>query len=108
MILDAIAIALACLGFVFFVGGTIGIIRFPDFYTRLHAAGKLDTFGSLTLLFGLALYNLEQYTLNEFLTSLKIMLCMVIVFQASPTATHAIVQAGLQAGLKPWTKDRED
>ncbi len=107
MILNTIVVILACLGWVFFLGGTMGILRFPDFYTRLHAAGKLDTFGSLTLLFALALHNLDEVNLASILTSLKIMICMVFVFQASPTATHAIVKAGLNAGIPAWTRKSE-
>lgn len=95
-------------GLFFFFGGTVGIIRLPDFYSRLHAAGKLDTLGSLAILFGLALYSLNHYHLGDILTSLKILLCMVFVFLASPTATHAIVDAGMNAGLKAWSKGDEE
>lgn len=103
-ILHIVVFSLMGLGLFFFLGGTIGILRLPDFYTRLHAAGKLDTFGSLTVLLALALLNLHHVTLLNVLTSLKILLIMVFVFLASPTATHAIVNAGLKAGLRPWFK----
>ncbi len=89
---------------VFFFGGTLGILRFPDFYTRMHAAGKLDTLGSLLIMCGLALINLEHFSLANLLVALKIVLIVVFVFVASPTATHAIVDAGLRAGLRSWRK----
>ena len=95
---------LLLLGLVFFAGGALGIIRLPDFYTRLHAAGKMDTLGSLTMIFALALANLEHFDLANVLTSLKIILIMVFIFLANPTATHAIVDAGRRAGLTPWSK----
>ena len=89
-------------GLIFFTGGTLGILRFPDFYSRLHPAGKLDTFGLVTTIGTLALY--IAFSQGEFLTALKIGLIPVFVFLTSPTATHAIVDAGVRAGLKPWTK----
>ena len=91
-------------GLVFFTGGAVGIVRFPDFYTRLHAAGKLDTLGSLLTTLAMALYHLSSLSVSSVLTSLKIMLVVAFVFLASPTATHAIVDAGVRAGLRPWTK----
>ena len=89
-------------GLVFFTGGTVGILRFPDFYSRLHPAGKLDTFGLVTTMGALAVY--VTFHLHEPLTALKIVLIVVFVFITSPTATHAIVDAGVRAGLRPWKK----
>jgi len=94
-------------GLFFFTGGAVGILRFPDFYSRLHPAGKLDTLGSLLAMIALALFNLHHFSLGALLTSLKMMLILVFVFLASPTATHAIVDAGVRAGLAPWTKGEE-
>ena len=100
-------IVLAICGLVFFTGGGVGILRLPDFYSRLHPAGKLDTLGSLLMMLALALYNLHHFYLGALLTSLKILLIVVFVFLSSPTATHAIVDAGVRAGLRPWTKEEE-
>jgi len=94
-------------GLFFFTAGAIGILRFPDFYSRLHPAGKLDTLGSLLALLGLALFNLHHFSVGTLLTSIKIIMILVFVFLASPTATHAIVDAGVRAGLAPWTKGEE-
>jgi multicomponent Na+:H+ antiporter subunit G len=91
-------------GLVAFLGGTAGILRFPDFYTRLHAAGKLDSFGSLLILLALALYNFFPVSWGSLITSAKIALIIGFLFMASPTATHAIVDAGVRAGLTPWAK----
>ena len=104
MVLDLVVTALMVCGLVFFTGGGIGILRFPDFYTRLHPAGKLDTLGSLLMMTAVALLNLHQLTLINVLTSMKIMLIVVFVFLSSPTATHAIMDAGVRAGLRPWEK----
>jgi multicomponent Na+:H+ antiporter subunit G len=98
-----IAAILLILGLVFFLGGCVGILRLPDFYTRLHAAGKLDTLGSLLMMLGLALYSVLPLSLGAVLTALKLMMIVVFLFLSSPTATHSIVDAGLRAGLEPWT-----
>ena len=97
---------IACMGcgFFFFLSGAIGILRFPDFYSRLHPAGKLDSAGVLFMMTGMALYTLQEFTLGAVLTSLKIMLIVFFVFLTSPTATHAIIDAGFIAGMRPWTK----
>ncbi len=91
------------LGLFFFTGGSLGILRFPDFYSRLHPAGKLDSMGLLMTMTGMAIFTLQDFSLAAILTALKIMLIVVFVFITSPTATHAIVDAGVRAGLEPWT-----
>jgi len=96
-----ITIFLIC-GLIFFSGGTVGILRFPDFYSRLHPAGKLDTFGLVTTVGALAMH--VAFSQGSILTALKICLIIVFVFITSPTATHAIVDAGVRAGLRPWVK----
>jgi len=105
--MNIIAAILLILGLFFFTGGAVGIIRFPDFYTRLHPAGKLDTAGLITTMGALALYTASSFTLGAVITALKIILIVVFVFITSPTATHAIVDAGVRAGLTPWRKDSE-
>ena len=92
-------------GLAFFAGGSIGILRLPDFYSRLHPAGKLDTAGQLLTLSAIALFVLQDFSLNNFLTATKIVLIVIFVYITSPTATHAILDAGVRAGLKSWTKE---
>lgn len=105
--LNILVVLLIICGLVFFTGGAVGILRLPDFYTRLHPAGKMDTLGSLLMVLAVALYNLHDFTWMQLITSFKIMLIIVFIFVLSPTATHAIVDAGVRAGLKPWTKDNK-
>ena len=95
-------------GMFFFTGGAIGILRFPDFYSRLHPAGKLDTAGQLLSLSAVGLYVLADFSLLQVLTAAKIGLIVIFVYITSPTATHAIVEAGVRAGLKPWKKKVSD
>ena len=102
--MDILVVILLLCGLVFFAGGAVGILRFPDFYSRLHPAGKLDTMGSLLMMIALALFNLHHFSLLNVLTSVKIILIVVFVFISSPTAIHGIVDAGVRAGLAPWVK----
>ncbi|MHB1398592.1 MAG: monovalent cation/H(+) antiporter subunit G [Trichloromonadaceae bacterium] len=97
-------IVLLVAGVFLFAVGVLGILRFPDFYTRLHAAGKCDTLGSILLLLALALFNLQEFTFANVLVSLKILSILAFVFVASPTATHALTEAALVVGVEPWTK----
>ncbi len=106
--IDIFVVILLVLGLFFLTGGAVGIIRFPDFYSRLHPAGKLDTMGLLMTMSAMALYELHELSLSSVLTALKIILIVVFVFITSPTATHAIMDAGTRAGLEPWTKKSED
>ena len=94
-------------GAFFFLVGTIGVLRFPDFYSRLHAAGKCDTLAAILALSGIALYNLNDFTFGNILVSCKVLAIIVFVFIASPTATHAITKAALLVGVKHWEKKKE-
>ena len=106
-LINIMATILLFVGVFFFLGGAVGIIRFPDFYSRLHPAGKLDTAGLLFSMGGLALYTIQDLTIASTLTAFKIVMIVIFVFLTSPTATHAIIDAGFMAGLKPWTKDQK-
>jgi multicomponent Na+:H+ antiporter subunit G len=97
-ILVALSIVFILGGLFFFTTATIGLLRFPDFYTRLHATGKGDTLAVFLSLIGLALY--EGFTL----TALKIVVIAVFMFLAQPTATHAISRAGIKSGLQHWRR----
>ena len=89
-------------GLVFFLGTTIGLLRFPDFYTRMHAAGKGDTLSTVMILIGcICLVPMDL------LLAIKILLIINFIFIGSPTATHAMMDAGNKAGAVPWRKDSE-
>ena len=106
--INTFTIILISAGFFFFFATTVGIIRFPGFYARMHAAGKGDTISPVLMLLGLALYNLHHFSWASVLVSIKIMLISVFIFLASPTATHAIMDAGYESGVIPWQKDEEE
>jgi multicomponent Na+:H+ antiporter subunit G len=106
--MDIIVIVLSVTGLLFFFATTVGLLRFPDFYSRMHAAGKGDTLSSLLLLLALVLYNFHELDLANLLVAMKILLIVVFIFMASPTATHAITDAGFESGVKPWQKDHTE
>jgi multicomponent Na+:H+ antiporter subunit G len=106
--LNLIVIALMALGLFFFFGTSVGLIRFPDFYSRMHAAGKGDTLSSVLLLSGLALFHQHHISTDTVLVALKILFICVFIFIASPTATHAIMDAGYEANVKHWTRRSDD
>ncbi|PIP08632.1 MAG: sodium:proton antiporter [Syntrophobacteraceae bacterium CG23_combo_of_CG06-09_8_20_14_all_50_8] len=100
------AIALISMGVFFLTAGTIGFLRFPDFYSRMHATGKCDTLGVVLSLTGLALYNLHYgLSLASILVSIKIIFIAVFWFLANPTATHALSRSAFESEVTPWTKD---
>ena len=97
----AISIPLLVAGLVFILLGVIGVLRLPDFYTRLHAMGKCDTLGVGLILLGLACDE------GLSLTSVKLLLISVFIGIANPTATHALGRAAIRSGLTPWKRDEE-
>lgn len=103
-ILSILTIVLLLLGLFFFFAGTVGILRLPDFCSRLHAAGKCDSQAAILVIVGIALYNLEPFSFEALLVSTKLLLIAVVIFVTSPTATHAITEAALVLGVKPWTR----
>lgn len=98
-----IVLSVICMlgGIFFFATATIGLLRFPDFFARLHATGKGDTLAVLLCLIGLAVYE------GISLTGLKIVFIAVFMALAQPTATHAISRAALRRGIQPWTKGED-
>lgn len=79
----------------FMLIGSFGVLRLPEFYARIHAAGITDTLATTLLLGGLIVES------GWTQTSLKLALVGVFLFLTSPTSTHAMINAAHQAGLKP-------
>ncbi|MFW6413649.1 MAG: monovalent cation/H(+) antiporter subunit G [Oceanicaulis sp.] len=93
--LDAVSAVLVLTGAVFVLAGAFGMLRLPDFYTRIHAAGVTDTLGAELIVIGL------MFQTGWSLDTVKLALLGVLVFLTSPTATHATANAAYKAGLKP-------
>ena len=102
--LDLIVVLFLFGGLLLFTGTIVGLLRFPDFYCRVHAAGKGDTLSTMLLLGGLILYHLHDFSGASLLVGLKLFLIILFVFVSSPVATHAIIDAGYEARAPYWVK----
>jgi multicomponent Na+:H+ antiporter subunit G len=100
-VLDVLSWILLLGGAIFLLVGAIGALRFPDFYTRLHAVSVCDTMGAGLVLVGLML----QSGLS--LVTVKLLLMFYFMIFTGPTAVHALAQAAMQSKLKPLVDDRE-
>ncbi|RLI92725.1 MAG: cation:proton antiporter [Candidatus Altiarchaeales archaeon] len=97
-LMDFIVTALLFGGTFFFTTATLGLLRFPDLFTRLHATGKGDTLGVGLILTGLVIYlGLSPITL-------KIIIIMTFILLTSPVGTHCICRAVYNQGIKPWKR----
>ena len=97
MIIQIVLAGLFVLGGLFFLAiSSTGVVRLPDFYSRTHAVGKSETLGSMLMLCGLAIYN--GWEIN----SLKLVIILVFIGLANPTATHIVAQAAFRSKLQPW------
>jgi multicomponent Na+:H+ antiporter subunit G len=87
---------LTLLGGVFFIGvGSAGLLRMPDFYTRLHAAGIIDTLGAGLILIGL------MFQGGWTQVTIKLILILLFLWLTSPTSTHSLVKAALSDPENP-------
>ena len=101
LIIDTISTVFMAVGAFFMITGALGLLRFPDFYTRLHATGKCDTLGEVLIIFGCMLYQGWSFI------TIKLFFLILFIFIANPTGTHAIMKAAYNTGVKPWKKGEE-
>jgi len=100
--MNIVSITLMGLGLFFLLAAGVGAIRLPDFYTRSHALGVIDTLGTLFILGAIIL---EQ---GVSFVSAKLLLLLIFIYVANPTVTHVLLRAAMRSGLKPWTNSEED
>lgn len=86
----------------FCVVGALGLVRMPDFYTRMHAASVTETAGAGLMLLGMML----QAGMS--LVTVKLVMIALLILFTSPTATHALAKAALARGLAPLLASGED
>ena len=101
MIIEILSWVCLVLGGLLGIVGGIGMHRFPDFYTRLHAAGTTDTLCAALFLLGLGL----QAGLT--LASFKLFLIFSFIFFTSPAASHSLANAAMIGGLKPVLSSKQ-
>ena len=82
------------------ISGGIGILRFPDFYTRMHAVGVTETFGTSMILIGLMIIS------TDFLVFAKLVMVLLLTLLVSPTTSHVLAKAAFHNGLLPQIDQR--
>ena len=98
MIADAAAAALLVAGLFFHGLAALGLVRMPDFYTRMHAVSVAETLGALFTIAALAVWA------GLSLVTVKLVLLALFLLLANPTSTHAIGRAASRVGLRPWRR----
>lgn len=98
--IEWLSMALLLVGAFFFFAGTVGLLRFPDVYSRLHALAKADNLGLGCVLLGLALQA------ESIAAALKLLLIWPLVMAASAGISFAIARRAHRLGITPWRKGR--
>lgn len=96
IILKSLSGILLGAGCFFALTGSVGTLRMPDFYTRLHPAGKTDTLAQALIILGLVLQCDDPILIG------KLLLLSGLLFVTAPTATHAVAKAAYIDGLRPF------
>ena len=99
LVVDALSWLTLLAGGALVIVGGVGLLRLPDFFTRLHAASLTDTLGFALIVFGLALQS------GPGITSLKLALALGFLLFTGPVATHALAKAALHGSLRPVDVD---
>ena len=102
LIVDISSALCLLLGSFLCLSGGVGIMRLPDFYTRMHAVGVTDTLGAGMILIGLMLQNADG------LVIIKLLLILVMTLFISPVASHALAKAALRNHLVPLSDRNEN
>ena len=95
---DWLSVGLLLAGAFFYCAGTVGLLRFPDVYTRLHALTKADNVG-LGLMVAALVLQADSLTV-----ALKLLLIWLLAILASATNCHLIARAALRDNVRPWRK----
>ncbi|KAA1262006.1 Na(+)/H(+) antiporter subunit G [Rubripirellula obstinata] len=95
---DIVSVILISIGCFFFLGGGIGMLRFPDVFSRLHASTKADNLGLGFVIFGVLL----QF--DSMLAGTKLILVWLLVLMSSSTTCHLIAKTALRQGIEPWKR----
>lgn len=101
-ILELLSNLCLMLGGVLCITGGVGLLRMPDFFSRVHASGVTDTLAAPLLLIGLLLQ--MEWSLD----SVKVIMILILVLVTNPTATHAMAKATLHGGQRPLVFDDDE
>lgn len=97
MALEIISWILLAAGTFFSIVGGIGIVRMPEFFSRMHGGGITDTLGAGLIVIGLVFQPAALLSL----TSVKLLMILFFLTITSPSSCHALAKSALTHGLKP-------
>ena len=97
MIMDVISNVLLAAGALFLISGAVGLLRLPDLYTRVHAAGVTDAAGATLILIGLFI------RADDAGTMIRLAVILTFMLISGPTATHVLGQAARRDRVAVWT-----
>lgn len=95
MVTEIIAMVFVYAGAIFCLIGAIGVLRFPDVFTRMHAAGLTDTLGALLVIAGL------MFLAGWSLALAKLLFILAFLWMTSPTSSHALAKAARHGDVEP-------
>ena len=101
MLLEVIGSLCLIAGAIFGLVGAVGLLRFPEFFSRIHAAGITDTLCALLVIIGLILHA------DHWITVGKLLMILFFLYFTAPTAGHALSKAAARAGLLPRSAERK-
>ena len=110
IVLDGLSWLCIVGGLFFMLVGTLGLLRMPDVYTRLHAAGMTDTMGAGLLLLGMGLQTIIGIVDGDgqhWFVLFRLVFVYAFLLFTSPIATHAVARAALHGGLEPYRAPAE-
>lgn len=90
------------IGVMFDFFGCIGLVRFPDVYSRLQASAKCVTLGTCGILFGLFVYK------GFSATGVKALLCLGFIILTAPVSAHALARGAYRSGVRSWGESVSD
>lgn len=94
--LDALSVLLLAAGAFFFLAGTVGLLRFPDVYTRLHALTKVDNLGLGLVVLGL------MVRADSWHVALELALIWLLALATAATASYLVAASAIANGVRPW------
>jgi len=97
-LIDYLSAALLIAGAIFFLAGTLGLLRFPDVYTRLHALTKADNVGLGLIMAGLS-FQAESWAVAG-----KLLLIWLLVLLAGASVAHLVARGALKRGIRIWKR----
>ena len=97
-LIDLLALAILAVGAFFFIAGSLGVLRFPDVYSRLHALTKADNLGLGFVILALSFWA-ESWVIVA-----KMFITWLLVIVAGATAGHLVAEAARTSRVRPWRK----